>query len=49
MMLTGGIDAEDGNSALVGLPVGSDASADAGGMAASGELASAVLAFQDDA
>jgi hypothetical protein len=49
MMLTGGIDAEDGNSALVGLPVGSDASADVGGMTVSGAFAISARAFQDDA
>jgi hypothetical protein len=34
MMLTGGVEAEDGNSALVGLPVGTD-----GGKAASAPMA----------
>ena len=43
MMLTGGIDADDGKSALVGLPVGSDASADSGGDVP-GSAASAVAA-----
>ena len=43
MMLTGGVDAEVGNSALVGLPVGTD-----GGSAAIMPVA-ACGAFQDDA
>lgn len=43
MMLTGGVDAEVGNSALVGLPVGAD-----GGSAAIMPVA-ACGAFQDDA
>lgn len=46
-MLTGGIDAEDGNSALVGLPVGSDPSG--GGMPASAAFAVSACAFHDDA
>ena len=43
MMLTGGVDAEVGNSALVGLPVGAD-----GGSAAIMPVAACGV-FQDDA
>ncbi len=43
MMLTGGMDAADGNSAVVGLPVGSDPSAGIGGMP--GLWVSAIAAF----
>jgi hypothetical protein len=49
MMLTGGIDADDGKSALVGLPVGSDASADSGGVPGSAASAVAAGALHDDA
>jgi hypothetical protein len=50
MMLTGGIDADDGKSALVGLPVGSDASADSGGgVPGSAAPAVAAGALHDDA
>ena len=45
MMLTGGVFAELGNSALVGLPVGME-----GGSIASGVVAAVTCgAFQDDA
>ena len=44
MMLTGGVEAEVGNSALVGLPVGSD-----GGSAATMPVVAACGAFHDDA
>jgi trimeric autotransporter adhesin len=44
MMLTGGIEAEVGNSALVGLPVGID-----GGSAATGPAAAGAGAFHDGA
>ena len=45
-MLTGGVEAADGNSALVGLPVGTD-----GGSAATspGDAAAGGGAFHDDA
>jgi hypothetical protein len=46
MMFTGGIDAELGNSALVGLPVGTEASC---GTAAAVAAAMAGAAFQADA
>ena len=43
MMLTGGVDAALGNSALVGLPVGNDA-----GKVAVGGMTAAAGAFHDD-
>jgi len=48
MMLTGGIDAEVGNSALVGLPVGTDASPDIAARPGAA-AAAAAGAFHDDA
>jgi hypothetical protein len=49
MMLTGGMDADVGNSAVVGLPVGSDASAPVGGMPDSTAFAVAAGALHDEA
>jgi hypothetical protein len=46
MMLTGGVEAADGNSALVGLPVGTDV---VGSAATSPGAAAGGGAFQDDA